>query len=173
MAITDQNRPVVKNYAFLAGCLVLSFLPFTIAAVAAFILFTAAWIMAGRLRKKTDDEFFVSHGVFLNRTIWIASFMAMLTTGLASVYVLALYDPSPIHECANNLMTAGSAAGQSNVAAIIAPCMGDFIEANRNVFTVGGLMAATPVVLYLVWRTTRGARQAVRGLAVEKPLSWI
>lgn len=171
MTITAEQKPVLTAYALLAASLLLSFVPVTAFAVLALLLFTAAFFAASRLRRKSaPDSFAAGHMTYLIRTIWLMSLLAAVTTGLASVYVLALYDPAPIHACADSLL---SGAGNVDLRAGIEPCLDDFLAVNRSVFLIGGLMAGTPVAAYIAFRLFKGVGRALKNLPPADVKSWL
>ncbi|HEY8190855.1 MAG TPA: hypothetical protein VIG74_00420 [Alphaproteobacteria bacterium] len=166
MTDTGQERKsVLKIYTAMGGMMALSLIPHVAAAIAVAFLFTGILIAARSIRKKsTPGGMAESHMTYTIRTIWISSFIGMISTALASVYVLKYYDPSIIHQCAEEIMN-----GAQNVDA----CIAEFIAVNYNTFMIGAIMAGVPVGVYFIYRFFRGLAPALQGQPIRNPKIWL
>lgn len=163
-----DSQILMKLYGALGASLVVSLIPHAIFAVLAALLFTGALIAAGRLRKKAEPSGFLAHHLtYFIRTIWLASLFGGVVAALASVYVLGAYDPSPIHDCADALMA--GMAGQSDVEG----CLSEFISVNKAVFMAGTIMAAVPLLVYLLYRIGAGLLCIRKGRMFSNVKRWL
>lgn len=160
-----ELKTVKKIYAAMAIMLALSLVPSTWAAMAVMIFFTAILYIASSIRKKSvPDGFAAIHMTYIVRTIWISSLFAAITGALASIYVLANYDPSSIHDCMDNVIDEGFDART---------CLDAFIDANYAIFRNGTVMAGVPVGIYFVYRFVRGFAASFKGKTIERPKAWL
>jgi hypothetical protein len=125
MATAEQEKKsILKIYTAMGVMMALSLIPAIFAAIGVAFLFTGILIAASSIRKKsTPGGSAESHMTYTIRTIWISSFIGLASTTLASIYVLTEYDPSAIHQCAEEIMN-----GADNVDA----CIAEFVTANYN-----------------------------------------
>lgn len=160
----QEKKSTLKIYTAMGVMMALSLIPHIMAAIAVAFLFTGILIAAGSIRKKsTPGGLAESHMTYTIRTIWVSSFIGMISTALASVYVLKYYDPSIIHQCAEEIM---------NGAQDVDSCIAEFVAANYNTFMVGAIMAGAPVGIYFIYRFFRGLAPALQGQPVKKPKAW-
>lgn len=162
---SKEQKTITNIYAVMTVALIMSFVPLAAAALFSMIMFTGGLIAAYTIRKKAEaGDLAANHMTYMIRTIWISSFYALLTTSLAAVYVLYYYDPTPVHVCAQDMMN-GTLANMS-------ACIDRFIAVNGRVFTIGGLMAAGPVVLYFIYRLIKGISRASKGHRIGNVKGW-
>lgn len=151
-----ERKTILTAYGLFAAMMAVSFIPSAWAAVTATILYFIALAFPCHARKRAAAGSLTgNHMTYIIRTIWIASFMAVVTVAAGVCYVLALYDPASIDACAQNLMS-----GSMDTEA----CIADFMDANGNVLFAGGLIAAAPVAVYCLWRLFRGTNAALRNV---------
>lgn len=167
----DKEQKIVTNiYAALSVALLMSFVPMMSAAVLATLMFMGVLVASYFIRRKADPASLTAdHMTFIIRTIWIASFFALITMGAAIAYVLNVYDPSSVAACANNL---AGAIDQASMMAAIQPCMNEFMAANMRYFINGAIIGAGPVVIYFVYRLAKGLARAVKGHRIGDNKSW-
>ena len=173
MEYSKEQKSVLNIYALLCVSLVVSFIPLAQAAALAVIMFTMALIGAYHVRRKSlPESLAINHMTFVIRTIWIMTLFATVTTSVASVYVLMYYDPLPLMDCANRLLSAGVTTDMAAARDLIMPCMDNFVRTNVHVFALGGLMAATPIVIYAALRLARGLSRALKGHRIGDVKTW-
>lgn len=162
----NEKRKIIRLYGVLGFSILCSFVPHTLAAVAALIAFTAVLMMAYSVRRGAAAESVTSaHATWIVRTIWLASFFAMVTVGLASIYVLSAYDPSPVHECAAGMMN-GEITDVND-------CVESFMAVNGRVFLIGALFSGIPVLAYLAFRLYRGWMLLRKGEGFPNVKAWL
>jgi len=156
----DRDRKeILTAYGLFAAMMAVSFIPAAWAVVAATILYFIALVYPYQVRKHAaPGSLAENHMTYIIRTIWIASFIAVVTVAAGVFYVLALYDPSSLDACAQNLMNGGMDTEA---------CITDFMGANRNVLYAGGFIAAAPVALYCLWRLFRGLKKSLNTLPMK------
>ena len=172
---TKEQKKIVNIYAFLSAGLVLSFVPVASAALLGTVMFIGTFIYLYSLRKSSEPESLShDHTTFLIRTIWIVSLFSIFTMAIAVVYVLSVYDPTPVHDCVNQLMgghvsdmTYFSAVGETqNI------CVDNFVKANLSALIIGGIIAMGPLAIYLVYRVAKGLSRAMKGHRIGDVKSW-
>lgn len=164
-----EQKTITHVYAALTVSLLMSFLPVMSAAAFSMVMFIGVWIAAYVLRSKTDhDSLLADHMTFVIRTIWIAGFFALITMSVATAYILSVYDPSVIVNCAGNINTTDMAA----IEAAVKPCMDEFLAANMNYFINGTIIGAGPLVVYFAYRLAKGISRATKGHRIGDVKNW-
>ena len=162
----------MRVYGALAASLLLGFVPILSFAVLSAVLFLVTLVYAYIIRNRaTEHDLAHNHATYIIRTIWIVSLICLVTVALASVYMLSYYDPSALMGCVSGI-TAETVSNMAATNAKIAPCMDQFMEENRVVFYKAGAIAIVPVVLYLLYRLSKGLSRASRGYRVADVKSW-
>ncbi len=172
MPQSKEQKTITNIYALFTVSLCMTFLPMMTAAVLAFLMFTGTWIAAYVLRKKHGEDSLISnHMTYIIRTMWITALFGSITTTIACVYILGVYDPSAINACAQSILGTG---GQDMAAmeAAVQPCMDEFLATNMAVFMKGTMIAGAPLVIYLGFRLTKGVTRAVKGHRLGNIKSW-
>jgi len=165
----DEQKKVVNIYAMLCGALIMSLVPMATAAGLSLIMFgavlTAAYVLRGRAQ---GDSPMAGHMTYIIRTLWISGFFGVATMAIAIIYVLGVYDPSPLEPCASGTMPSEMA----EIEAALKPCYDEFMRVNMKYLVTGGLIGAGPVVLYLVYRAAKGLSRALKGHRIGDTKSW-
>jgi uncharacterized membrane protein len=180
MMATTEEKKVLQVYGMLAAALLLMLIPHVTACAVALLLLTGALAAAYAARKKAAENSLVAdHMNFIIRTVWLGTFMAMLTTTVASVYMLQIADLSPLQPCANQL--ADMMLGNSNpenapdymkMTAVVTPCVPPFVDTNRMVFINALMIAALLPMAYFAWRMAKGLNRALRGHRMGDGHKW-
>lgn len=164
-----EQKTITNVYAALTVSLVMSFLPIMSAALLALVMFVGVWIAAYVLRGKHEhDSLTADHMTFIIRTIWIAGLMSLLTMSAATAYILAVYDPTMMMACAQNLPSTDMAA----IEAAVRPCYDEFMRVNMPYLIKGAAIGIGPVVIYLAYRLTKGLSRALKGHRIGDVKSW-
>lgn len=174
---TDPHqRKVLQLYAAYGAALVLSVVPFVLAAFLSMVLFVGVLIAAYILRTGTEEGSLIeNHMTFVIRTLWIGSFLAMLTLVAASLYLFYGVDNTPLDPCIQHFLSIGPGTRVLELQAmtdIFRACYGAYMDANLRIFITSGAMAAGPVLIYFVIRYARGISRAMNGYRIAKPQSW-
>ena len=176
-APADPNqRKILRLYAAFGAALVLSVVPFILAALLSMILIFGVLIAAYILRTDTTPGSLVeNHMTFIIRTIWIGSFLALLTMTAGSIYLFQTIDNTPLDPCLQPLLDIRS--GQTlidpyAVFNILRGCFDNYWVANIKTFIISGSIAAGPVLLYFIVRYARGLARAMDGYRVANPHFW-
>lgn len=177
----DQRR-ILRLYAAFGAALVLSVLPYMLAAFLSLVLGLGVLIAAYILRKDTaEGSLMENHMTFVIRTIWIGSFLALLTTSAGSIYLFQSLDNTPLLPCIENLIgmlsaitpdTSVEALQELMSQEIIYACVENYMKANLRVFIGAGVLVAGPVLLYFIIRYARGLSRAMGGYRVAHPRHW-
>lgn len=171
MEDTKERNKIITLYAVLFFSLIGGFVPHVLFAVIAILLFIGGMIAAYSARGKAEPHSLTAnHMTYLIRTIWIVSLMVFVTTLAAGFYVLGAYDPTPVNACAERLMNMTDVAAMEQM---VRPCMDDFVRVNFQVFMIGLLIAAGPVIPYFLWRLLKGLNRARNGYRLADEKSWL
>ncbi|MBI4031509.1 MAG: hypothetical protein HY370_07500 [Proteobacteria bacterium] len=163
--MNKDRETILTAYGLFAAMMAASFIPAAWAVMTATILYFIALAYPYYARKRAAAGGLTeNHMTYIIRTIWIASLVAVATVAAGVCYVLALYDPSSINECTQNLMNGGMNAEA---------CIADFMNANRSVLYSGGFIAVGPIAFYCLWRLFRGARKALNMLPLQNVNAWL
>jgi uncharacterized membrane protein len=174
---TKDKRAILNLYAAFGVTLVLSVVPSVTAALVSLVFFVGVVGVAFRFLKAAEPESLMeNHATFILRTIGISTLFSLITLTAGIIYMIPSIDYSAFEPCANALTQKGESYAQSasftDVYASAEPCMEDFIDMNLRILTIAALIAAVPVVPYLLMRYARGLSRAVKGYRLANPKSW-
>jgi uncharacterized membrane protein len=171
---TDKEyKHVMQVYGALCAALVMSLIPQVLYATVALLLFTGVMTAAYIVRRQGEkDGLAENHMTFIIRTLWISSLLAAITTALAAAYVLSVYDPGPVNECANQLLNMGL-SDYAGMQRAVAPCLDEFLAVNQAPFMIGTALAAGPVMLYFIYRLLKGLARAAKGYRIAHVKNWL
>lgn len=166
-----EQKKVIRVYAAFVACLFLGLVPSILFATLTALLFTGVMSAAYRIRKNSaEGSLAENHMTYIIRTIWLISFLAIITLGVAAAYFLSVYDPTPVQSCFDGIMS--GTAHASSATALFMPCADDFNEANGTALKIGGIISAAPVVVYFLYRLMKGVPRALQGYRVANVKSW-
>ena len=173
----DEKKPVLNLYAVLGVSLILSVVPSVPAAMLSLIFFLGLLIAAYRVRKNTKDKSYVeNHATYIIRTLWIAAFISLITTALATIYMVARIDYSLFNPCADSLVNKGAewleSAGFNDVYPLVQPCIEGFINANQTLILNSVFIAGAPILAYMAYRLIKGVLRAKGGYRLSNEKSW-
>jgi uncharacterized membrane protein YfcA len=178
-APTSKN-PEVKTIANVYGAfvasLLLSFVPDPVFAIVATIFFLGVLISAYLVRRGAEPESLTeNHMTWIIRTIWIAGLFAIVTIAAGGMYLWTQLDYTSIQSCASkigDLVMQGGTPSTYEMLALMEPCEEQFMHANRMALIISTIIAAGPLVLYLVLRLTKGIARAAKGYRLANPKEW-
>ncbi len=171
MAFDREKRTITNLYAAFSVSLILSFMPMIEAAGLAALMFAGVLVAAYILRARADETSLTcNHATFIIRTIWIASLFAFVTTLIAAGYVIQNFNPAAIHRCVDDV--AMNMMDLTGLEQAIRPCLDRFIQDNMRVFINGTLIAAAPVVAYILFRLAKGLPRAMKGHRIGNVRHW-
>ena len=179
----DPDRKKVLNvYAILGAGLILGFIPTMLAAGLCLLFMLVALIAAYMIRiGSLDDSLAQNHMTYIIRTIWIGSFISIITLSMGIYYMLQVVDNAPLQLCIENIMSSpGANAGSINsmmlnqdyVMNLFNPCMNEFLTTNARALMISMGIIVLPIVLYFAVRYFRGLMRALRGYRLSKPEGW-
>jgi len=171
----DQERPrILQLYGAFAAALVLSLLPFISAAVVSLVLFIGLLMWAYMMRARAEPESLTeNHATYIIRTIWIGGFLALITLGAGSAYLLSMVNNEALEPCIDGFLKQPPAQDIAAMQAAFDPCFEAFMQENRMVFIISGTIAALPVLLYFAVRFIRGFWRARDGYRLANPKMWL
>lgn len=171
-----EKNKVYQLYGLFGAGLLLSLVPTGIAAAVTAVLFLGLLIGAYVLRAGAEREGLLhNHATFIIITLWVAGGLAIPTTLIGSVYMLAHIDKEALNACMNEFIAMGPAAAQQSLAqmeAFFQPCVDTFITVNMRVLVISATIAAGPVLLYTVYRFVKGLYRAKDGYRMAAPRNW-
>ncbi|MGB4057554.1 MAG: hypothetical protein WBK77_05680 [Alphaproteobacteria bacterium] len=180
MTITKPDpdrKKIIRLYAAFGIGLLLSLIPFILAALVSSALLLGILVAAYILRTDTErDSLMENHMTFIIRTIWIGSFFALLTMTVASIYLFKTLDNTPLNPCIDQFLsisTQPQILDMKIIMGVFQGCWENYWRANINPFIVSAIIAAGPIVLYFLIRYVRGLTRATRGERITKPLAWL
>lgn len=174
----EGQKTILNLYAAFGVSVILSVIPSFSAALLSAFFFIGVLIAGYSVRGKVEHGSLVeNHATFVIRTMWIAAFLSLITTGIATTYMLGRIDYFMFDPCANALAAKGIAwvenAGMMDIYAVIEPCVAPFIDSNYILLKNALLIAGGPPVLYMVYRIAKGVGRAMKGYRLANPKSWI
>ena len=174
----EQNN-IVMLYGALWATIILLLIPKMAFAIVGSILLIILLIVSYIIKKKSsNDSLSHNHTSFIIRTIWFGAFiLPVITITIAIIYLMPNYDPYAMSPCgielAEYLSTHPADTSMNTLYGYIYPCMEGFMRDNGNVFLTSGLIAALPVLIYLVYRLLKGTIFSLKNKLITKPKSWI
>ncbi len=174
----EGQKAILNLYSVFGVSLILSVLPYASAAVLSLVFFLGVLIAAYAIRKKTEEHSLSeNHATFIIRTLWISAFLSLVTTAIATAYMMSGIDYSTFEPCANTLANKGTAwmesASMMNVYAVIEPCVDNFLDFNKTLLMNSVLIAGGPIVVYMAYRMVKGLSRAMKGYRLSNPKSWV
>ena len=175
MPQNKEQKTINNIYAMLCVSLILGFLPMIEAAFLAIFMFTAAIIAAYIVRNRSEEHSLTeNHMTFIIRTIWIASLFGLISTALASMYLLPNYDSTSLMACMDQVVSSmgGGVTDPSQLNDHVQPCMDQFMSDNKIVFIKATIIAAAPIVIYMGYRLAKGLSRATKGHRIGDVKNW-
>ena len=173
----EGQKAILNLYAALGVSLILSVLPYAAAGVLSLIFFAGVLIAAYVLRGKVEEHSLSeNHATFIIRTLWIGAFFSLITTVIASAYMLSGIDYSQFQPCANDLASRGlewvENAGVMQVYAVAEPCLDSFLHSNKTLLMNAMIIAGGPIVIYMAYRMAKGVSRAMKGYRLADAKTW-
>ena len=173
----EGQKAILNLYAALGVSLILSVLPYPAAAVLSMVFFIGVLVAAYIIRKKVEEHSLVeNHSTFIIRTLWIGAFFSLVTTAIATAYMLNGVDYSQFQPCANNLAGKGlewlENAGMMQVYAVTEPCMDSFLYGNKTLLMNAMIIAGGPIIIYMTYRMAKGVSRAMKGYRLSDAKTW-
>ena len=172
-----QHKAILNMYGLFGASMILSIIPSLTAMTLSLLFFSVLLVMSYALRNKAEPKSLQeNHAQYVVRTLWISAFFLLITTSLASIYMIRLLDYAPFSPCADGLLSQGAAlenADAMQIYAQIEPCIEGFIAFNHAALMNATLIAGLPLMLYLGYRFTKGLGRAMKGYRLSNPKSWL
>jgi uncharacterized membrane protein len=163
-----NNNAVICVYLVVCGSMLMSLVPALWAAGAAAFLFFLGIMLAYLVRSKAEkDGIAADHMTYILRTIRFGSGFAILTIGVACIYMLCRQDVQPLMACADNIVNSGDMSQLSPQA--MQPCVENYLAANKSMIIVAAAIGVLPIVVYFVYRFTKGFSRALKGYRISTP----
>jgi len=174
----EGQKYILNLYAAFGVSLILSVLPYMSAAILSLVFFLGVLVGSYAVRKKVDEHSLAeNHATYIIRTLWISAFISLVTTGLATAYMLGGIDYSTFQPCANKLANNGvewmENASMMAVYTLMQPCLDNFLGSNKTLLTNAVIIAGGPIVVYMAYRMVKGLSRAMKGYRLSNPKSWI
>jgi uncharacterized membrane protein len=180
--MTTENHPdpdqkkVIQLYAAFGAGLLLAVVPFFMAAFFSLIFIFGVLIAAYLMRPGISPESLIhNHATFIIRTIWIGSFIGMLTIVTGSIYLFYALDNTPLDPCIQQFMALGPETllgDLKGMQGIFYGCYKEYASRNFMAFIISAAIAGIPVLLYFIVRYARGLSRALNGYRIAKPEAW-
>jgi uncharacterized membrane protein len=168
-----EKKNIMAVYMILCLMVIFGFVPNFLFAVLVLLTFSILLPIAGHIRRKAAPaSLTANHMTWIIRTVWIGTLLAAVTLLAGTGYVLSVYDPSPLQSCVDRL-TIAVQAGNEPGADLFNPCMASFMKVNQRTFLIAGVGAGLPVLLFMLWRVTKGIVHARRSERIENAESWL
>lgn len=174
-----EQTYVIWLYGAIWAAAILICIPSITFSIVASILFIVLLIAAYIMRTKADEgSLSYNHSSYIIRTLWFSIFiLPAITMILASIYMLPNIDDSSILPCAQPLADHIIANPEDDsitkLYGFIKPCIRNFLFDNRQTFLIATLIAALPILAYLIYRLSKGTERALKGYRVANAKSWI
>jgi uncharacterized membrane protein len=172
-----ERKIILQVYAVFGAGLVLSLLPFLMAASLSFLLVLGALIAAYIIRGNAPDASLTeNHMTYIIRTIWIGSLVALVTIAAASLYLFQSLDNTPLDPCIEkfyNMGLSGQAATMQMTVMAFQGCFVSYMTVNMGAFLIAGAIGAVPVLIYFGVRYIRGITRALKSYRIARPDAWL
>jgi uncharacterized membrane protein len=172
----NEKQKALQLYGLYGAGLLLSLVPDGIAAAVTAVLFLGLLIGAYVLRAGCEkDSLLHNHATFIIISLWVTGALAIPTMTIGSLYMLANIDNSMLNSCMNEFVNIGPQAASMSMGemkAFFQPCLDVFYETNMRVLIVSAIIAAGPVLLYMIVRFVKGLMRARAGYRMANPRAW-
>lgn len=174
---TSEEKTILRVYGTFAAALVLMLLPNMLVCILALALMAGVLITAYAKRRKADPHGLIAdHMTFIIRTIWLGNGIAVISTAIASIYMMKRANHLPLQDCshtaAQHILDSG-AQDMQTINSLMKPCIDGFIAGNIPVLIASVAIAATPPMLYFAFRTAKGLNRARKGHRIGDVKSWL
>lgn len=171
----DQKK-ILQLYAAFGAALVLSVVPSVIAAFACLFFFLGVLIAAYIICTSAEEGSLAeNHMTFVIRTIWIGSFLGLLSIIAGSIYLFYNVDNTTLDPCIQNFLAIGSGMQNMEIQALVGifePCLDNYLKINMRDLIIGGIISAGPILIYFIVRFTRGLSRALNSYRIANVRSW-
>jgi len=181
----SQRSVIMSLYAFFGAGLLLSVVPMMSAAFLSMLFIIGVFFAAYILRAgQPPDSFRRNHCAFIIRTLWVGSFITLVTIIMASLFLYFGLDHTPLLPCMRTFTDMGQNMGidpansffimmdPAKLMYAFGGCLQNYITVNLMVFIASFIIAAGPVLLYFIIRYARGLKRAVEGQMFANPRAW-
>lgn len=180
MTVTEkQQNKVALFYGAAWASLILVCIPSITFAIVASILFFVLLIVAYIIRKKSvDGDFVNNHMRYIIKTLWFSLFiLPAITLTVATIYMIPKLDNSSLMPCAQplaeHLLENPDMADIQILYEYIEPCMHDYMMSNKAIFFIATLIAALPILIYMIYRFGKGTLLTFKSKTHNNPKSWL
>jgi uncharacterized membrane protein len=124
----------------------------------------------------TQGSLLENHMTYIIRTIWVGSFLALITLAVAAIYLFKALDNTPLEPCINDLlgfMSLGDFSAIETLETQIGDkCLTPYLAKNFTPLVTSAIIGIGPVVIYFLFRFLRGYTRARNGYRLAKPRAW-
>ena len=154
--------------------LILSFIPIPVAAVVSFMMFMCVLLAAYAMRRGLSEiDLTHNHMTYLIRTLWISGLVMILGLVASVIYMIGAIDNAPLDACLDNVSGVTPESSMDDMMAVFSPCMDEYMGANKGVLLISGVLAAVPILAYLIYRFVKGVKYAWHEQPVPTVKKWI
>ena len=175
--MATEEKTILRVYGAFAATLLFMLVPHIGMCIIAMSMLLGTMIAAYNVRRKAEAHSLAAdHMTFIIRTLWIGSGLALITTALASGYMLATADMVPLQSCSDRAAQTIINTGTTDTAALQAmmqPCIDGFISGNMGVLINAVIIAAGAPMLYVADRLAQGLSRARKGHRLGNVKSWL
>lgn len=153
--MTDRKKTLIA-YWIVICVIAMQFVPVITLQVLSIFLLLALYCAIPAYRRTIDPASgFFAHLTWLNRSLWLWSFLLSAGIGIAALFISTIFEYSEFINAINDLTTMNTQS----------PLVQKFVWIS--------IAAVTPSFLYLGWRLLKGVRAAIKGIPLENPKSLI
>lgn len=175
--MASEEKNILRVYGAFAATLVFMLAPHIGMCLVAMLMMLGTLVASYTIRRKSEPQSLAAdHMTFIIRTLWIGSGLALITTSLASGYMLATADMVPLQSCSDAAAQRIIETGTTDTMALQAmmqPCIDGFINGNMGVLTNAVIIAAGAPMLYFAYRLAKGLSRARKGHRLGNVKSWL
>lgn len=173
-----EKKKILNLYAAMGISMALTLVPnFTVATVAGIFLM-GVLISAYFTRRNVEIHGLAgNHCTYIIRTIVLSAVFSLITMTIASLLILPGIDYSAIEVCANDFANQNldrmTSVSYGDLFSQSQPCMDEFMNANYQGFVMYAALAGGPILIYFLYRFTKGLSRAIKGYRVPDPKAWL
>ena len=155
---SDDQKTLISLYALVGAGSIMMMIPFSLLPYAglacAFVGLIAAYIY--RFKNKTN-LMMAYHCTYIIRTLWWSSLILIAGIVIFGSIIFLNGDMSSIHQ-----LMLGAERGVVPSETDVLIMQYNFIQANKGLIYIAGIIGLLPYPAYLIYRTIKGVRQLVK-----------
>jgi|GEM_PF-5647002 len=107
--------------------------------------------------KRARNKLVIAHTTYMIRTFWRANILLAITSFIGLLYMLVIVNYEPFDTCTNAILNTVNKGHTEAIYKILKICGNLIIEKNKINLQIAGIIAFSPVFVYVLWHCVSGS----------------